>query len=75
MIHQVKQEVINGKVQKVNVFNWPKQKYNFVNGESVVKEWEPEVKQIWLINHGWNERAAYMIAFNVPEAEMKRIEK
>lgn len=75
MIHQVVEKVKNGKVQKVSVFNWPKQKYNYVDGSSVVREWSNEEKQGWLLSHGWSERSAYMIAFSVSEKEMKRIEE
>lgn len=54
-------KVVNGKVQEIYEFTW-------TPGKSA------ENKQIWLINNGWSERSAYMIAFNISESEMKRIE-
>ncbi len=59
--HTRTQQVINGRVQTVYNYNWP-------------ADYTCEQKQIWLLNHGTTERQAYMIAFNVSETEMQRIE-
>lgn len=74
MIVSKEKRVINGAVREVESFNWPKVEYSYGDGSKVVQEWPNEAKQAWLINHGYSERRAYMIAFNVSEADMQRIE-
>lgn len=59
--HTQDKKVVNGVVRIVDTFNFPS---NMISEERV----------IWLTNRGWNERAAVMIAFNISESEMQRIE-
>lgn len=73
-IIRIEQKVVNGAVREVRSYNWPKVQYSDVHGNKEVREWPNEVKMDWLIRHNYSERSAYMIAYNVSEAEMKRIE-
>lgn len=59
--HNQTKKVVNGKVQIVDTFSFPS---SMIEAE----------RQIWLINRGWSERSAYMIACNVSEADMQRVE-
>lgn len=73
--HRQEQRVVNGALRVVDIFDWPMIQYTRWQDNSRFElPMSAEQKQNWLTGHGWSERQAYMIAFNVSEAEMQRIE-
>jgi hypothetical protein len=72
--HHQEERIVNGALRVVDVFNWPMVRYSRIDGSQFEAPMSNEARQNWLINHGWSERQAYMVAFNISEAEMQRIE-